>query len=211
MIFEQRTAYTTLITICLFANVGCYPKPPIQDLSKVVMKLDQAETPAIETISPEEYIKAAYEGDLAQVQRAVRQGTPIDSLDAEGRTALMLAAFEGHNSVVEALLKAGAVVDFPGPFSRTALMFAATGTNAETVEILLKAGANVNAKDTHENWTPLMFAASEGHLDVVRTILDRNPDIDFREVDGENALDFAAQRNHPDVVKLIQSRMKAPK
>jgi uncharacterized protein len=210
MRFKQRTACKLGIAIFLLANPGCFPKaPPIKERPKI--EVVQDEKPVVETMRPEEFMQAAYQGDLAQVQRALRIGTPIDSLDAEGRTALMLAAFEGHSSVVEALLKAGAVVDLPGPFHRTALMFAATGTSAETVSILLNAGANVNAKDTHENWTPLMFAAAEGHLDVVRTILDRNPNIEFREVDGENALDFAVQRNHLDVVELIKSRMKVTK
>lgn len=204
----QANIYSALLATSFVFMLGCYPNTPkIHEQAK--NDVAETERPVVKTVSEEEYFRAASLGDLAELQRAIRQGIPVDSLDAEGRTALMLAAFEGHSSVVESLLKTGAKVDLPGPFNRTALMFAASGTSAETVEALLKAGANVNAKDSHENWTPLMIAAAEGHMNVVRTILDRNPDVELREVDGENAYDFAVQGNHTDVAELIKSRMKA--
>jgi uncharacterized protein len=211
----QAKIYITLLATTFVCFSGCYPKTPTikeqakSETEQAKSEVDETKRPAVKIVSDEDYFRAAALGDLAEVQRAVRQGIPVDSLDIEGRTALMLAAYEGHSTVVESLLKSGATVDLPGPFNRTALMLAASGTSAETVEVLLKAGANVNAKDSHENWTPLMIAAAEGHMDVVRAILDRNPDLEFREVDGENAYDFAVQGKHADVAELIKSRMKA--
>ncbi len=175
-----------------------------------VVEKKSSETPqgaAKEPITVDSLIEYAQKGDVAQVQRAVRQGIAVDSRNTEGNTALMMAAFEGHPSVVEALIDAGATVDLPNPVQRTALMFASTGESVETVELLLKAGANVNAKDSHEAWTPLMFAASEGHIEVVKKILEYNPDLAHRELDGETALDFAVQRKHTAVIELLQSRM----
>lgn len=196
----------SLVSASLFVLFfdGCLPKPP----AVVEKKTSEASKEVTSRpITVEGLIESAQKGDVAQVQRAIRQGINVDAQNAEGFTALMLAAFEGHPSVVEALLQAGATVDLTNSIQRTALMFASTSDSPETVEMLLKAGANVNAKDGHEAWTPLMFAASEGHIEVVKKILEYNPDLSHRELDGETALDFAVQRKHADVIELLQARM----
>jgi ankyrin repeat protein len=108
--------------------------------------------------------------------------------------------------VVQELLKQGAEVDLRDSTQRTALMFASTGPDVATVEAILKAGADVNATDSHENWTPLMFAAAEGHRAVVEKLLDYGARTDLRDTDGDGALEFATSNRHPEVVELLRAR-----
>jgi primosomal protein N' len=58
--------------------------------------------------------KAAAQGDLKSIMHTLDSSTvhgQLDSVDANGRTALMLAAERGHTQVVRALLMAGVDVD----------------------------------------------------------------------------------------------------
>jgi ankyrin repeat protein len=82
-------------------------------------------------------------------------------------------------------------------------MYAASGSNHETVRVLLEAGADPNIRDKVEQFTALMFAAAEGQLEVVQTLLDHRADVTLRDVDGDTALDFASQNGHSDVARLL--------
>ena len=48
--------------------------------------------------------EAARRGHAQQVEALVQQGTPVDTRDPEGKTALMLAAMNGHTATVQRLL-----------------------------------------------------------------------------------------------------------
>ena len=53
----------------------------------------------------------------------------------------------------------------------THLHLAAQGGNAEVIGLLLKAGAKVDARDSSRQSTPLMIAASTGHLGAVQALI----------------------------------------
>jgi outer membrane protein assembly factor BamB len=61
------------------------------------------------------------------------------------------------------------------PLNDALLEAARTGNNAQVVALLDK-GADVNAKARYD-MTPLMFAASNGHLDVARTLVARGAQV----------------------------------
>jgi len=57
------------------------------------------------------FVLLASEGDLAGVKHDAEAGVALESIDADGSTALTAAAHKGHVSVVEYLLRAGANTD----------------------------------------------------------------------------------------------------
>ena len=51
--------------------------------------------------------------------------------------------------------------------------------------------------------TPLSYAISRGHLDIVKLLLQHNADIDCKDIEGRTPLSYAASRGHIAVVKLL--------
>ncbi len=148
--------------------------------------------------------EAAAQGHVAAVKEALDQGGNVHALDPNGNTALMLAAFDGHEAAARLLIERGAEVNAVNPRGRTALMFAATFNDPRTVQALLVNGAMVDVRDSDEKFTALMFAASEGHVDVVKLLLTHNADKSLVDVDGDSAADFARKNGHTKVVEALQ-------
>ena len=163
---------------------------------------------ALPPIPIEFIMDSALNGNVEAISLALEAGIDPNIIDENGRTPLMLAAFNGHTEIAERLLEAGARLDLRDSTNRTAFMFACTGPNLKLITILHRRGASVNDIDSHESWTPLMFAAAEGHSDVVQYLLDNNADPNAADVDGETAAMFAQSRGFPEVAAMIQARMK---
>jgi hypothetical protein len=65
-------------------------------------------------------------------------------------------------------------------------------------------GTNANAKDA-QGQTALMKAAANGHIDVVKALLNSGLDVEVNEIDdeGETALMKAAEKGHEDIVAAL--------
>ncbi|MEA3462159.1 MAG: ankyrin repeat domain-containing protein [Bacteroidota bacterium] len=158
-------------------------------------------------LGPEEeetFRVAAHDGDLATVKALLNQGISRNAVDQEGHTALMFAAFNGHSEIVLSLLDAGAEIDLRDYMGRTALLYGATGPFPETVKILLDRGANPNVVDSDEHFSPLMHAAAEGNLEVVKVLIAYGADRSLKDVDGDDAASFALQSGHVQVVEYLK-------
>ena len=149
--------------------------------------------------------EAALNGDLEKVRQLLSQGSDPNGIDPEGRTALMFASFNGHTEIVRLLLEAGADVRTRDAMGRTALLYASTGPFAATVKLLLAHQADPNIVDHDEHFSPLMHAAAEGQLEVVRLLLESGADPMLKDIDGETAALFARNNGHTEVAGLIQS------
>ncbi|MBL7111125.1 MAG: ankyrin repeat domain-containing protein [Bacteroidales bacterium] len=151
-------------------------------------------------------LDAALNGQFEAIENLIAENVNVNAADPDGRSALMLASFNGHSGIVALLINKGAVVDLVDGFGRTALHYASTGPFLPAVEFLLKKGSDPNMVDSEEHFTPLMFAAAEGYIDVVRILLEYHADPSLKDIDGDTAETFARQNGHDEVAELLKSK-----
>lgn len=199
----------TISSILLFTMMGCNHSPDKQTEKRSTGAPEEKITPAQKATSDppaEEAMRlAAHDGKQDQVSSLIEAGTKVDAVDPDGHTALMFAAFNGHSDIVLQLLEEGAELDLRDFMGRTALLYASTGPFPETVKILLDKGAQPNVVDSDEHFSPLMHAAAEGHLHVVKVLLEYGADLSLKDVDGDDAESFARQAGHQEVADYLRS------
>jgi ankyrin repeat protein len=81
----------------------------------------------------------------------------------------------------------------------TALMMAAINNQLELAKLLIEQGADVNKP----GWTPLHYAATRGHREMMRLLLDHEAYIDSESPNGTTPLMMAAYSASPLAVKLL--------
>jgi len=96
-------------------------------------------------VGSSDLLMAVHDGDHAQVQKLLRAGADVNSMDAEGTTALMHSVIESDPAMMKLLLDNGANVNAKNVADSTALMYAST--NLAKTRLLLDAGADVKAKN----------------------------------------------------------------
>jgi ankyrin repeat protein len=133
---------------------------------------------------------------------------PPNQKDPGGNTALLAASFNGHVEIMRRLIDAGADVNLPGAGGATPLI-AACGPYPEAVRLLLEAGADANVADTNEQFTALMYAATDGLSPIVDILLKNGADPSIKDVDGDTAADFARRRGFNALADRIQALIDA--
>lgn len=189
-----------IIIVIFFVILSCSDKSEKQN-KKVSTPLENSVQSAQ---SIDELFNAALDGKLEIVESYIENGFDVNQPNQENKSLLMLASFNGHILVCQYLIKAGAHAEARDPDGRTALMFASTGPFAETVKFLLSSDANPNSVDHGEHFSSLMHAAAEGHIDVVKVLLDNGADKTLKDIDGDTAESFAKQNGHLAVADYIK-------
>ncbi len=200
--------YIYFFGICLLLSLaGCQGKKSGQEVQEPAQGTVPPPAATSGQMNEQSLRDAALNGQFEVIENLLKENINVNSADPDGRTALMLASFNGYSGIVALLINKGAVVDLADGFGRTALHYASTGPFVPTVEFLLKKGANPNVVDSEEHFTPIMFAAAEGHIDVVRMLLEYNADPSLKDIDGDTAETFARQNGHTEVADLLKSKV----
>lgn len=151
---------------------------------------------------------AACEGDLAGIDRALRDGAVINGEGHERTTALMWALTCDNAAGIEHLLKAGANPNLDnGRF--TPVYAAATRHNPVPLKILLRYGGDANTEDRKTRKTALEAALSLGihgfGWDNYYTLLEK-ADINRADEMGWTIANAAAALNQFDKVAELLER-----
>ena len=167
---------------------------------------------------------ATLSGNADVVKLLLGTHVDYDAQRNDGFTALAIAANAGHIEIVQVLIDVGAALSENG----YEVQQATNHDNRAMLEALLRAGANANdalwlaaskgqlemvqvlLADANLNnqrpggWTALMFAADNGHCDVVKVLLAADSARELENDDGNTAETIATKRGHHEIAKLIR-------
>ncbi len=173
---------------------------------------------------------AARHDDLEMAKLLVRAAAAVNVANRYGVTPLTLACTNGNPALVDLLLDAGAGPNTTLPGGETALMTAARTGRLRPVKALLARGAAVHAAvhgmgrrdgagasafiarlgdptifdfETKAEQTALMWAAAEGHAEVVEELIKAGAEFRTTLASGFTPLLFAVREGHIGVVRTL--------
>ena len=147
-------------------------------------------------------------------------GAPLEAVNIKGVTPLMLASQKGNVRLVQEFLKRGAIPSHAAANGTTAVLQASHFGKLECLEILLDSSSSSSSGQQQQqqkrgplvemanfnDTTPLMRAAQEGHVRVVKLLLDRGAAVNRRNRVQMTALMLASQRGHAAVCQVLIER-----
>jgi len=146
---------------------------------------------------------ASKQGELVVVQRMVKLGASINEVTQTGGTPFMFAVLGDHVEVARWLFDKGANINAKGSNGWSAATIAGAKGQTDMLRWLIEAGANINAADVYQ-FTPLMRAADNQHLESVRVLLEQGQaNIDFKDESKNTALHFAVANQQHELVRLL--------
>ena len=160
-------------------------------------------------LQPTDLPAAAMAGDADAVRRLLDLGFAVDTIDAQGCSALLRAAGGGHRAVVDLLLARGADPGLAAHSGATPLSAAVSMRELDIVDRLLDAGAGHQQRLPGEV-TVLMLAAALGLPDLCGRLIKAGADIHATDAQGLTALHCAAlygftARDRPRLVALFDT------
>jgi ankyrin repeat protein len=129
----------------------------------------------------------------------------FDRTNAAGENALMMAAYQGLLPLVKLMVETYDVeVNKTG---WTALHYAATNGHDDIVKYLIEHAAYIDAESPNGT-TPLMMAAMNGHITTVKLLLDEGADMDLRNQQKMDVIDFAKRYHQDEIAAGLESRRR---
>jgi ankyrin repeat protein len=155
----------------------------------------------------EDFFSAVRQDAHGTVVQLLFRGFDPNTLDPKGRSALMAAIQEDSPRVANLLVSLEQVdVNALNRTDESALMLASLKGHEDMVRKLIARGADVNKT----GWTPLHYAASAGHVAIMRLLFEHHAFVDPESPNGTTPLMMAAQYGNAAAVKLLLDEGAVP-
>lgn len=148
----------------------------------------------------DDFFNAIKQDDAKNVSELLAKGFDANTIDPKGQTGLYLAIREPSPKSTRVL------IDWPktdlnmlNTQGESVLMLVSLKGQIELAEKLVKKGADVNKT----GWTPLHYAASGGHAELIGLLLENNAYIDAESPNGSTPLMMAAMYGSITSVNLL--------
>lgn len=150
--------------------------------------------------SYEDFFAAVARDDASAVRALLRRGFDPNSRDPNGQHALYLAVRAPSPKVAQVLIDwPQTEVESLNKSDESPLMAAALDGQLALCKALIARGAAVNKT----GWAPLHYAATNGHVDVIRLLLEEHAFIDAESPNKTTPLMMAARYGSIEAVRLL--------
>lgn len=150
--------------------------------------------------SYDDFFKAIQIDDVRTIQQLLARGFDANTLNPQGQHGLLIAIKEPSLKVAQLLVSAPKVdLNILSASGESPLMLAALKGELDLAEKMVKKGADINKT----GWTPLHYAASNGHVGIIKLLLENHAYIDAESPNGTTPLMMASLYGSPQAVKLL--------
>ncbi|KAI9686589.1 MAG: phosphate system positive regulatory protein pho81 [Bathelium mastoideum] len=150
-------------------------------------------------------IYAVIRSRLDCVVRLLHHGAGINRPDESDYIPLNLACQFGSIAIIDILLEQHPQIlpDAEGLYPQH--LVARAGRSPQLLLMLRNYGVNLDQADNLYQWTPLFHAASEGHVDCLRTLLDSGANPEILDEKQLSAMYYATWEGHLECMRLLAS------
>ncbi|VTU27741.1 ankyrin repeat protein [Variovorax sp. PBL-H6] len=155
---------------------------------------------ALHAGSFDDFFRAARSDNADGVADLLNRGFDPNTRDEQGQTGLLIAMREPSPKVIQVLLNSPRTnVELRNTKDESPLMLAALKGQQELVTRLIARDADVNKP----GWTPLHYAATGGHVAIIKQLLEHYAFIDAQSPNGTTPLMMAAMYGSSAAVQLL--------
>lgn len=154
-------------------------------------------------MTSQDYLKAAFHGDLEGVRSYVEAGEDINVTNRAGMSALMLAIWQdGHRNVVDYLLERKIDLTIRQQSSGwRALTFAAVNQYTEILRQLFQHGDTLD--ENAGDWKALHFAVQYRSAETIPILIANGADVNYRDEEGKTPLMRAAKNSDTAILDIL--------
>ena len=150
--------------------------------------------------SYDDFITALHFDRPEVVEKLLLRGFDPNTPNEKGVAGLLVAIqSESPKSAMVLAKHPQTQVNTQNSQGETPLMLAAINNQLDLAKALIQRGADINKP----GWTPLHYAATRGHREMMRLLLDNEAYIDSESANGTTPLMMAAYYASPLAVKLL--------
>lgn len=150
--------------------------------------------------SYDDFFKAIKQDKADVVSALLNRGFDPNTLDTTGLPGLILALKNDAFKVAGVLVSHPRIkVEVRNSADESPLMLAALKGELQLCRLMIQKGGDVNKP----GWTPLHYAATHGHLEVLNLLLEEHAYIDAAAPNNTTPLMMAAHYGTPSAVKLL--------
>ncbi len=150
--------------------------------------------------SYDDFIAAVTFDQPLTIEKLLARGFDPNTPNEKGDAGLLVAIqSEAPKSAMLLAQSPQTNVNVQNQLGETPLMLAAIHNQLDLAKVLIARGADIN----REGWTPLHYAATKGHREMMRLLLENDAYIDSESANGTTPLMLAALSTAPLAVKLL--------